>query len=214
MPKANRRGRIGGQDRRRVIPTAGALALAVSALGAWLVTSAAPAYADVGTSTYTIGTPTDAVGSVMASPSTVVQSGPTSFEVTFKATAALSGADAGTITIASSVSLTSAPSNVAAIDDSGTACFQTGTNGGGVSTSGLTVDLGASCNLNAGAEVEVDFTAGSPVEAGEFDFTVTTSGNATPAVSNAIIVSGTPPTLSVSSTALGANANYTITDAS
>ena len=35
--------------------------------------------------------------------------------------------------------------------------------------------------------MEVDFTAGSPVEAGEFDFTVTTSGNATPAVSNAII---------------------------
>ena len=118
-----------------------------------------PANAEVVTATYVIGTPTNAVAGVVASPATLSQGAPTPFVVKFRATAALSGTGASSVTITSSAALATAPSTVALIDDSDTACFQGGTNGGLVGTTTLTVDLASSCNVAAGDEVEVDFTA-------------------------------------------------------
>ena len=110
--------------------------------------------------------------------------------------------------------MATAPSTVALIDDSDTACFQGGTNGGLVGTTTLTVDLASSCNVAAGDEVEVDFTASAPTAIGDFTLAVTTSGNNAPGVSNTLIVEPTPPTLSASSVVLGANATYTLSGAS
>ena len=50
---------------------AGTLALTMGALGAGLVATALPAYADVLSSFYTIGTPSGSVGTVTATPASV-----------------------------------------------------------------------------------------------------------------------------------------------
>jgi hypothetical protein len=179
-----------------------------------LCAAAAPAYADVATAEYTIGTPTNAVASVVASPATVSQNTLTNFTVKFRATTALSGVGASAVTVISSSPLTTAPSNVALIDDTNTACFQGGTNGGATTTTVLIVELVASCAINTGDEIEVDFTASAPLTTGIFDFTVTTSANETPATSNSLTVGEASPVLSASSGALGANASYTLVNAS
>ena len=76
------------------------------------------------------------------------------------------------------------------------------------SPTGLTVELLSSCSVNPGDQVEVDFTAGGPAVPGNFDFTVMTSDNATPATSNILTVGTTPPTLSAASYVLGSNTSY------
>ncbi len=88
---------------------------------------------------------------------------PILFVVKFRATAQLSGSGAGRVTITTSTPWSSVPGNVALIDDSDTACFQAGTNGGAVSGTTLQVNLAASCNVAVGDEVEVDFTASARV---------------------------------------------------
>jgi len=191
--------------------------VAVGALGAslaMLVPFAPHAYASVGSAPYTIGTPSNAVSDVTASPATIVEGAPTNFEVNFMATATLNGSSTADIVITSSADLVGLPADVSLVDDTHTACFQGGTNGGAVSTTSITVQLLSSCTVEAGDVVEVDFRAGSPGSTGSFDFTVTTSANTTPGTSNGISVSATPPTLSATVAALGANASYTVTDAS
>ena len=167
-----------------------------------------------GSSPYTIGTPTNAVTSVIASPSTVVQGASTSFSVKFLATAALSGGQGSAVTVASSVALGSVPTDVGLIDDTNASCFQGTPNGGTVSGTSVTVDLVGPCEVSAGDLVEIVFAADGPVTIGSFQFTVTTSGNGTPAVSSPVVVSSSPPTLSATSVDLGVNVNYTITAAS
>ena len=81
------------------------------------------------------------------------------------------------------------------------------------SPTGLTVELLSSCSVNPGDQVEVDFTAGGPSVPGNFDFTVMTSDNATPATSNILTVGTTPPTLSAASYVLGSNTSYLLSGA-
>ncbi len=145
--------------RRAVRWMASTLAVLAAFVAAGLSADVPAANAEVVTATYVIGTPTNAVAGVVASPATLSQGAPTPFVVKFRATAALSGTGASSVSITSSAPLATAPSTVALIDDSDTACFQGGTNGGLVGTTTLTVDLTSSCNVAAGDEVEVDFTA-------------------------------------------------------
>ena len=200
--------------RRAVRWMASTLAVLAAFVAAGLSADVPAANAEVVTATYVIGTPTNAVAGVVASPATLSQGAPTPFVVKFRATAALSGTGASSVSITSSAPLATAPSTVALIDDSDTACFQGGTNGGLVGTTTLTVDLASSCNVAAGDEVEVDFTASGPTAIGDFTLAVTTSGNNAPGVSNTLTVEPTPPTLSASSVVLGANATYTLSGAS
>ena len=200
--------------RRRIgLPLASGLALVfgvATALGA----TAPAAYADVATAEYAIGTPTNAVASVVASPATLSENTSTNFVVKFRATSALSGTGASSVTVASSSPLATTPTSVALIDDTDTACFQGGTSAGATTTTALTIELTPSCNINAGDEVEVDFTAAGPLATGIFDFSVTTSANETPATSNSVTVGESSPVLSATSVVLGANASYTMVNAS
>ena len=214
MPKMDPLARAGRRWRRAVKLAAGALAPTLLLLGVATIATGPAAYASVGSAPYTIGTPTDAVSSVVASPPTVVQGAGTDFSIKFLATAPLSGGQASAVTVSSSTSLGSVPSDVALIDDTNTGCFQGALNGGAASDTSLTVDLVGSCQVSAGDLLEIAFTADSPVASGSFHFEVTTSGNGIPAVSEAVIVTNSPPTLGATSVDLGANATYTISGAS
>ena len=77
--------------RTRAKLAAGALGLTMAALGAGLMGTALPAYAEVTTNAYTIGAPSAAVGAVATSPSSVGESALTNFAVTFDLPVALSG---------------------------------------------------------------------------------------------------------------------------
>jgi hypothetical protein len=199
---------------RAVMTAAGTVGVLAGFIAAGLWATAAPAYAEVATAVYTIGAPTNAVAGVVASPATLSQGPSTLFVVKFRATAPLSGTGAGWVTITTSAAWASLPGNVALIDDSDTACFQAGTNGGPVSSTTVEVNLASSCNVAVGDEVEVDFTASGPGAVGDFALTVTTSGNSSPAISNTLMVEPAPPTFSATSVVLGANATYTLSDAS
>ena len=207
-------GRRGGAGLRPHAALGIAFALTAAVVCLPLSASVTPAYADVGTAAYTIGIPTDAVTGVTASPATVVQGAPTYFEVKFLATAQLSGADGGSVTINSSVPLASQPSTISLIDDTNNSCFQGGTQGGTVNVSTITLQLVSFCSISVGDRVEVDFDADSPPGTGSFDFTVTTSANSSAGTSTTVSVSTTPPTFATSLPSLGANASYTVTDAS
>ena len=179
-----------------------------------IVANASPAYADVATTAYSIDAPANGVGDVVASPGIVVKGAVTSFDVKFRVTVVLSGAAAGTwVSVAPSSPLGSLPTNVKLVDGSAPTCSQAGTGGGVVGTTVVTVDLGSSCSLAAGDEVEVDFTAESPGARPNFYFNATTSANRAPAASNLVTASSSPPTFSATSQSLGAEASYSVTDA-
>jgi hypothetical protein len=201
----------GGRERARL--AVGAVGLFVGALIAGLGPAASTAYADVTSAQYSIGTPTNSVGGVVASPSTMVESATTSFAVRFMATGPLSSAAGSTITITPSSPLASTPTNVSLIDDTETECFQSGTGAGSLSATNLTVGPLSSCSINPGDQVEVDFTAAGPAVPGNFDFTVITSDNATPATSNVMTVGTTPPTWSAMTYVLGGNTSYLLSGA-
>jgi hypothetical protein len=214
MPEQSPLPEAAARGRRATRYVAGALVMLASLIAAGLWATAPPAYAEVATAAYAIGTPTNAVAGVVVSPATLSQSAPTPFVVKFRATAALSGTGASSVTITSSAALASAPTSVSLIDDTDTACFQGGSNGGPVGTTTLTIDLIPSCTVATGDEVEVDFTASGPATIGDFALTVTTSSNESPGISNTLMVEPAPPTISASSVVLGANATYTLSDAS
>jgi len=190
------------------------LALALVTIGTVVVTTAQSAYADVGTSSYAIVTPSDAVSDVALSPSTVPQGFPTSFQLTFRATEALSGSQGGEVIVAFSAPLASAPSGVGLVDEAGKACIDVDAGGVRATTTSIVVDLVAACQVSAGDTVEVVFDADAPSSPGSFTATVTTSANGSAAYSNAVSVSASPPTFSASTTALGAASLYALTDAS
>ena len=175
-----------------------------------LAVTAGPAYADVTTSTYTIGSPSPAVTSVTASPSGATVVSVTNFEVSFTVNPSLSGGGADWVSVVPSTALGSTPSNIALV---GSSCVQAGTNGGAYSATGLTIDLNASCSLSSGTKAEVDFVADAPASTGTFSFAVTTSKNSSPATSNTITVTTAGPVLTAATYAFGANTTYTIDNA-
>jgi hypothetical protein len=175
-----------------------------------LAVTAGPAYADVTTSTYTIGSPSPAVTSVTASPSGATVMSLTNFEVSFTVNPSLSGSSSAWVSVVPSTPLGSTPSS---IDLIGSSCVQAGTNGGAYSATGLTIDLNASCNLSSGTKAEVDFKADAPAATGTFSFAVTTSNNSQSATSNTITVTAAGPVLTAATYAFGANTTYTINNA-
>ena len=175
-----------------------------------LAVTAGAAYADVTTSTYTIGSPSPAVTSLTASPNGATALSPTNFEVSFTVSPSLSGSSSDWVTVVPSTPLGSTPSNIALV---GSSCVQAGTNGGAYSATGLTIDLNASCSLSSGTKAEVDFKADAPASPGTFSFAVTTSKNSSPATSNTITLTAAGPVLTAATYAFGANTTYTINNA-
>ena len=209
-----RRGRVGQAHRpSRLLATTTVLTgtvLAAGTLVGVLAVTAGPAYADIATSTYTIGSPSPAVTNVVASPSGASSASSTDFEVTLTVNPSLSGGGADWVSVVPSTSLGSTPSSIALV---GSSCVQGGTNGGAYSATGITVDLNASCSLSSGSKAEVDFTADAPVSTGTFSFAVTTSKNSSPATSNTVTVTAAGPVLTAATYAFGANAVYTVNNA-
>ena len=189
------------------------LAVTVVALGAGLAATALPAYADVTSTDYTIGSPTGAVTSVVATPAAATAGASTQFVVTFTTPASLAGSSDSWVTVTPSESLGGTPFNIALV---GASCIQSGTTGSGGAgidlATTVTIELGSTCAISAGDSVEVIYTADAPVTVGTFNFSVTTSGDDYPAISNQISVSTSGSALTASSLAFGANATYTITD--
>ncbi|HMK96294.1 MAG TPA: hypothetical protein VK425_02045, partial [Acidimicrobiales bacterium] len=190
-----------------------ALATAAGLYGLGVTVGAPDAYANVASAPYTIGVPTSAVGSPQASPANAVQGLTTNFVVKFLVTSAVPSAQGGSVAVASSQPLGTLPSNITLIDDTDTACFQGGTGGGAVTSSLIVVNVVSSCTLSAGDTVEVDFSAEAPLNTGSFYFQVTTSANLTPATTNPVSITASPPTFSAGTGALGANTTYTISGA-
>ena len=200
-----------GGGRARLMATA--VALTTGALGAGLLVSALPAYADVTTAYYTIGMPSAGVSTVVAAPSSVVAGASTNFEVSFTASAGLAGASDSFINLGPSTALASPPVNVTLV---GGSCIQAGTAGAGGAgtdvTAGLSIELDSSCVISAGNTVQVYFTASAPSTTGSFYFTVTTSANATVATSNAITTGTSTATLAAALYGFGANTTYAISN--
>ena len=193
--------------------TATAAALSSISLLAVMAVGQPEAYADVRSAQYTIGTPSSGVTSLMASPSSLKQGETASFQLRFKAGAALSGSQSSWVSVAPSETLGTTPTKVQLI---GGSCIQGGTSGsaggGAATTSGITIDLSSSCTIGSGDQVEVDFTASAPSTPGGFTFNVTTSNNETSAVSNTVAVRNAGPTLSAVSYLFGDNTTYTVSD--
>jgi hypothetical protein len=190
-----------------------AVVLTTGALCAGLAITALPAYADVTSNDYTIGSPSGAVSTVVATPSSVAASGSSNFEVSFTAPTGLAGTSDSYVTVAPSEALVSTPAN---IDLVGGSCIQSGTAGAGGSgtdlSTGITIELSSSCSINAGNTVEVYFTADAPSTTGSFYFTVATSTNGTLATSNTINVGTSAGDLTASGYGFGSNAQYTISN--
>ena len=181
---------------------ASGLGLAMLATGGLAAVTASPAFADVTTANYTIGTPTGAVTGAAVSPTSVVTGAPTSWTVSFTTPAALgSGA---TITVDSSAALGTPPTNAYLLSGS---CLQT--TGAVATTSGLVFTISCSSGIAAGANVQVVFDANAP--SGSFNFAVSTSANSTAGDTNTVTVTSAPPTLSASTVTPGAGAVYSIT---
>ena len=191
---------------------ASVVALGTATLGGGLMATALPAYADVTTNAYTVGSPSGAVSGVTAAPSTVGAGALTNFEVTFDLPAALAGANSDSVTVTPSTALGSSPANV---DIVGGSCIQAGTAGvggaGSATPTGVTLELSSKCSLDAGQKVEVDLSANAPASTGTIHFSVSTSKNTTPASSNTVAISTAGPQLSAASVEFGVNTTYTVT---
>ena len=212
MPAVGPSTKASGCSWRRGKAAVGASLLGLVALGVGWVGAASPAYADVTTAGYAIGAPTPSVNSLVVAPTIATVGTSTNFEISFVATVALSAA--GTITVRDSTSGNSVvvtTSKVQLSDSAGT-CLEpapaTVTSSGG----GLAVTLGAGCSVSGGDTVNLNLIATAPSSSGTLTFDVTTSGNATPAVSNPVTVSTSPPAVAAASAVAGANTTYSIAD--
>jgi hypothetical protein len=197
---------------RRGKAAVGTGVLGLVALGLGWVGAASPAYADVTTASYNIGAATPSVSSLAVGPTITTVSTSTNFELSFVATAELT--TSGTITVRDSTSGNSVvvtTSKVQLSDSAGT-CLEPGPASVTSSGGGLTVTLGNGCSVSGGDTVTLDLTATAPSSSGSLTFEVTTSGNATPAVSNPVTVSIAPPAVAAASAVAGANTTYTIAD--
>jgi hypothetical protein len=190
----------------------GGALLGLVALGFGWVGAAPPAYADVTTAAYNIGAPTPAVNSLVVAPTIATVGTVTNFELSFVATVGL--ATSGTITVRDSTSGNSVvvtTSKVQITDSAGT-CLEPASANVANSGVGLTVTLGTGCSVSDGDTVTLDLTATAPPSSGSLTFDVTTSGNATPAVSNPVTLSIAPPAVEAVSAVAGANTTYAIAD--
>ncbi|HMK96412.1 MAG TPA: hypothetical protein VK425_02635 [Acidimicrobiales bacterium] len=186
-----------------------AAVFASAAVVAGLAVTAGPAYADITSAYYTIGSPTGAVTNVVAAPASITEGDSTNFEVSFTIGNALSGLSSDWVSLTlNGATLGSAPANV---DTVGSSCLQTTTNGGADTDTLLTIVLNSSCSMGAGTNVQVDFTAVAPTSVGSFTFGVTTSRNTTSASSNIVTVNASGATLTAEFYGPGANTTYTIT---
>jgi hypothetical protein len=187
---------------------AAAVALSTGALGAGLLATAVPAYAEVTSNYYTIGEGT--LTGVVATPASVSENASTNFEVEFTAGTDLSGVDDNFVLVQSSEALGSVPADIYIVSGS---CIQSGTAGTeGAGTSiieGVTIELDSGCTIDAGSPVQVYFTADAPSSTGDFYFTVTTSGAAL-ATSNVVAVGTSAGTLTASSYSYGESTTYTV----
>jgi hypothetical protein len=189
------------------------IALTTAATGAAAVVMAVPAYADVTTNTYAIGTVSGPVSAVSAQPTTTTAGTPTKFEVRFAATVPLSGGTTITIGDSTAADRVAAGATQVQLLDSAATCLEPSPTYTAQAGTGLTVTLGGSCSISAGDTAEVDFTASvAGLLLNAFTFDVVTSANATAATSNPITVGPAPPTVSASSLGAGANAVYTVRD--
>jgi hypothetical protein len=187
---------------------AGAAILTAGGLVGGLALTAVPAYADITTSTYTIGTPSAPVSGVAATPTGVTADAHTSFEIVFTVGTALVGSSSDSVTVVPSTSLGSAPTSVAL---TGSSCVQATTNGGPSGASSITINLTASCSLSSGSQAHVLVDANAPVSAGSFTFAVTTSKNSSPGTSNSISVTTSgAPVLTAASYTSGETTLYTV----
>jgi hypothetical protein len=190
----------------------GAAVLGVAALGFGLVGAPAPAYADVTTASYNIGALTPSVNSLVAVPPIATVGTATNFELSFVATVELS--TSGTITVRDSTSGNSVvvTTSKVQISDSAGTCLEPAPASSTISGAGLTVTLGNNCSVGVGDTVTLGLTATAPLSSGSLTFDVTTSGNATPAVSNPVTLSSAPPAAAAASAVAGANTTYSIAD--
>ena len=200
---------------RRTKLVAGALALTMGAFGTVAVVTALPAFADVTSNNYTIGTPSGAVNSVTVTPTSTTATISTAYTVLFTATSALSAASSSTITVTPSVALSGAPALASAslVDLTSSTCFLSGVgaNGTASTTSVVYALAGTPCTIASGDQIQASFTAPAPASsAASYTFSVVSSGNATSAASNTVTNNSVPPTLSASNSISGANAIYTI----
>jgi hypothetical protein len=178
------------------------------AFGAAVAISAAPAFANVTSNDYSIGSVAGAVTNIAVSPASVnSQAAAQSFDVTFTATAALTSAD--TITVTASPAFQSAASNVQLIDHSNT-CFQNVGTPVTDAATGFQVIMATNCTVAVGDEVEVDFSAVASTTQ-TVDLSVATTNNGASSATADVTVNAEPPDVSASSDALGADASYTIT---
>lgn len=200
---------------RRAKLVAGTLALTMGAFGTVAVVTALPAFADVTSNNYTIGTPSGAVNSVAVTPTSTTASISTSYTVLFTATSALSASGSSTITVTPSVALGGTPTGGSLVDLTSSSCFISGFGGSIPTATAITYTLAPtpSCTIAAGDRVQASFTAAAPASSSaSYTFSVTTTGNATSAASNTVTNSSVPPTLSASNATSGANAIYTISN--
>ena len=188
------------------------MAMGLVAFGVGWVAAAAPAYADVTTAGYAIGAATPSVSSLVVAPTIATAGTSTNFEISFVATVEL--ATSGTITVRDSTSgnaVVVSTSKVQISDSAGT-CLEPAPASVTSSGGGLTVALGAGCRVGGGDTVTLDLIATAPSSSGSLTFDVTTSGNATSAVSNPVTVSVAPPAVAAASSVAGANTTYSIAD--
>jgi hypothetical protein len=205
-----------GHWRRRARLVAATLGLTLGVSGAGVALTAMPVYANVTTGDYTIGTPSGAVGGVVATPSSAAEATLVDFEVTFTSGAALSAGSDSWINVIPSTELGSAPTGIDLVGSSSPPCFQSGTTGeagpGTAAVTGITIELGSNCAISAGEGVQIDFTAVAPTSPVTLTFSITTSSNGTPATSNGITVNSSVVTLAAQTLGYGANTTYTISN--
>ncbi|HUC12911.1 MAG TPA: hypothetical protein VMS00_00530 [Acidimicrobiales bacterium] len=201
-----------GTSWRRGKAAVGAAVLGLVAVGVGWVGAASPAYADVTSASYNIGAPTPSVSGLVVAPTIATVGASTNFNLSFVASVGLS--TSGTITVRDSTSGNSvvvSTSKVQISDSAGT-CLEPAPASATSSGGGLTVTLGNGCTVTGGDTVTLDLTATAPLSSGSLTFDVTTSGNATPALSNPVTLSIAPPAVAAASAVAGANTTYSIDD--
>jgi hypothetical protein len=199
-------GRKPGSRRARTL--AYTVFLLGAAVAGALGSDPAPAFADVTSYSYGIGAMPGSVANVTVTPRVVATGQSTYFQVTFAMNEDLSGSSGAPITLVPSETLFDPPSSVSLADGS---CTQSGTNGGTLSDTGLTIDVASSCTLAAETSVTVAFDASGPVNPGRMTFAVSVNAAVLPGTSNPVsVVQQSGPVLSAGTYQSGALTFYTI----
>jgi hypothetical protein len=177
--------------------------------GAAVGISAAPAFADFTSNSYTIGTPGSAFTAVSATPTAATANSSQSYVITATAPSAIPNGDHITVTDSAGNVPVSQATAVSLVDENAANCLQSGTDGGTGSTSGgLVINLDGTCNIAAGDTIKIGLTVIDP--GSNFYFTVSSTVNGTPVDSNTVTINAVPPTITPSPVTVGYGATYTI----